>query len=50
MLFLKFLLVKYALHFTQKLPDVTQEIYSIARACQETLNTSRFGVEHSGNL
>lgn len=44
MLFLKFLLVKYTLHLTQKLPGVTQEIYSTARACQETLYTYRFGV------
>lgn len=44
MLFLKFLLVKYVLHFTQKLPGVTQEIYSTARVCQEMFYTYRFGV------
>lgn len=37
MMFLKFLLVKQALHFTQKLPGVTQEIYSTARASQENI-------------
>lgn len=42
--------LKFLLHFTQKLPGVTQEIYSTARASQEALYTARFDVEHSGNL